>query len=133
MNAAARFSLFALVTVAFAATAAEPKTREEVRAEAASAAKAGQIDRGEVTHAAPPARSTKSRAEVKAETRAAVKAGAIEHGEADAAVPPSAPGGKVKTRAEVKAETAAAIHPPVAVRRSQAAAASAPDAAASRK
>lgn len=86
---------------------AQQKTREEVRAEAASAAKAGQIDRGEVTKV-PPAQSSKVRAEVKAETRAAVKAGAIDHGEVTAA--PVAKGG-TKTRAQVKAEAASAIHP----------------------
>jgi hypothetical protein len=84
---------------------AQTKSREEVRAEAASAAKAGQIDHGEVT-TEPPARSTKARTEVKAETRAAVKAGQIDHGEVTTAPPlPKA----TKTRAEVKAEAASAI------------------------
>ncbi|HEX7441246.1 MAG TPA: DUF4148 domain-containing protein [Caldimonas sp.] len=86
---------------------AQPKTREEVRAEAASAARAGQIDRGEVT-TVPPAQSVRARAEVKAETRAAVKAGAIDRGEVTR-VP--APKPSTKTRAEVKAEAASAIRP----------------------
>jgi hypothetical protein len=85
--------------------AAQPKTREEVRGEAASAAKAGLIDRGEVTRV-PPAQSTKARAEVKAETRAAVKSGAIDHGEVTTVPLPKT---SVKTRAEVKAEAASAI------------------------
>jgi len=84
---------------------AQTKSREEVRAEAASAAKAGQIDHGEVT-TVPPSRSTKARTDVKAETRAAVKAGQIDHGEVTTTPPlPKSS----KTRAEVKAEAASAI------------------------
>jgi hypothetical protein len=96
-----------LALLATGAALAQPKTREEVRAEAASAARAGQIDRGEVT-SVPPAQSVKARAEVKAETRAAVKAGAIDHGEVTRA-PTATP--SAKTRVEVKAEAASAIHP----------------------
>ena len=87
------------------AALAQTKSREEVREEAASAAKAGQIDRGEVT-TVPPVRSTKARTDVKAETRAAVKAGQIDHGEVTTTPPhPKAS----KTRAEVKGEAASAI------------------------
>ena len=85
---------------------AEEPSREQVRAEAASAAKAGEIARGEAVNVPVPP-STKPRAEVKAETRAAVKTRAIDHGEVTSvpAVGPSA-----RTRAEVKAEAASAIH-----------------------
>ena len=50
------------------------KAREDVRAEAASAAHAGQIDRGEVRSAPPDASSApvKSRAEVRAEAASAL-------------------------------------------------------------
>ena len=95
-----------LVAVGSASVQAQSKTREEVRGEAASAAKAGQIDRGEVT-TVPPVRSTKARTDVKAETRAAVKAGQIDHGEVTT-VPKPQP--SAKTRAEVKAQAASAIH-----------------------
>jgi hypothetical protein len=94
-----------LVAAGTASVQAQSKTREEVRGEAASAAKAGQIDRGEVT-TVPPVRSTKVRTDVKSETRAAVKAGQIDHGEVTT-VPKPQPSGK--TRAEVKAEAASAI------------------------
>ena len=94
-----------LLAALVGAALAQTQSREDVRAEAASAAKAGQIDHGEVT-SVPPARSTKSRPDVKSETRAAVKAGQIDHGEVTTAPPhPKAS----KTRAEVKAEAASAI------------------------
>ena len=102
---------------ALAAVAQPQKTREEVRGEAASAAKAGQIDHGEVTRV-PPVASTQPRAAVKADTRAAVKAGKIDHGEV-VSVPPAAP--FVKTRSEVKAEAASAIRPARATRAASAA------------
>jgi hypothetical protein len=86
--------------------ASAPRTREAVRAEAASAVKAGEIDHGEVTRVPPPVGAPPPRGAVKAETRAAVKAGQIEHGEGNPkqALPPS-----TRTRAEVKAEAASAI------------------------
>ena len=86
--------------------ASAPRTREAVRAEAASAVKAGEIDHGEVTRVPPPVGSPQPRGPVKAETRAAVKSGQIEHGEGTPkqALPPS-----TRTRAEVKAEAASAI------------------------
>ena len=83
------------------------KAREDVRAEAASAAHAGQIDRGEVTRE-PATLSVRDRAEVKAESRAAVKAGAIDRGEVRSA-PPDASSAPVKSRAEVRAEAASAL------------------------
>ena len=87
------------------------RSREEVRAEAASAARAGQIDRGEVTRE-PVMPSVRTRLEVKAESRAAVKAGTIARGEAAAAPPPpatSASSDAGKSRAEVRAEAASAL------------------------
>lgn len=127
MRAASSIAIFGFVALTCTFVAAQPKTREEVRAEAASAAKAGQIDHGEATHQ-PPALSTRSRAEVKAETRAAVKAGAIAHGEVTTEPPPQSGG---KTRAEVKAEAASAIHP-LPVGRQNGAASAAPAQSASR-
>jgi hypothetical protein len=94
-----------LVALIGTSALAQSKSREEVRAEAASAAKAGQIDHGEVT-TVPATRSTKARPDVKAETRAAVKAGQIDHGEVTTTPPLPKTS---KTRAEVKAETASAI------------------------
>lgn len=85
---------------------AQPKTRDEVRGEAASAAKAGQIDHGEVTKIAS-APSSKARADVKAETRAAVRSGAIDHGEVTTDAGIKAP--PTKTRAQVNSEAASAI------------------------
>ena len=84
------------------------KSREQVRADAASAARAGQITHGEVAPetAAP---SLRTRPEVKAETRAAVKAGEIDHGET-AAPALAASGAGAKSRAEVRAEAASALH-----------------------
>lgn len=96
-----------LAALASAPGLAQQKAREDVRAEAASAAKAGLVEHGE-TAQVPAARSSKSRAEVKSDTRAAVKAGAIDGGEVTS-VAPSKP--STKTRAEVKAEAASAIHP----------------------
>lgn len=107
-----RHTIFALGTGAGlalggAVAAQQPQTREEIRSEAASAAKARQLDTGEATRV-PPAASTRPRAEVKAETRPAVKAGTVGHGEVAG---PAASSASVKTRAEVKAEAAAAIRP----------------------
>ena len=109
--------LVAAGVAALPASAQPQKTREDVRAEAASAARAGQIDHGEITRV-PPTQSTKPRAEVKADTRAAVKAGAIDHGEVTT-LPPVGPTGK--TRADVKAEAASAIRPRRAARPEEAA------------
>lgn len=82
-----------LVVSAFAQT-----TKAEVKAEAASANKAGAIAKGEDTKA-PKAKSEKPRAEVKAEAKAAEKAG-LPKGEEGAA--PKAK--SEKARAEVKKE-----------------------------
>ena len=88
--------------------AAAQKTREQVRVDAASAARAGQIPHGEFTPE-PAATSVRARPEVKAETRAAVKAGAIDRGEVTAP-PPAASDAAAKSRAEVRAEAASALH-----------------------
>ncbi|MEO7337442.1 MAG: hypothetical protein ABIV63_12755 [Caldimonas sp.] len=99
-------ALAAGVAMSCAGALAQPKAVADVRAEAASAAKAGLIDRGEVTRV-PAVESTLPRGDVKAETRAAVKARAIDHGEVTT-TPPSPPSSK--TRAEVKADAASALH-----------------------
>ncbi len=88
--------------------AAAPTTRAEVKADAASAVKAGTIAKGEgpsaMTNAKP--KVSQDRADVKKEAAAAEKAGTIEKG-------PSPNPGKdavsVKSRAEVKVEAAAAV------------------------
>jgi colicin import membrane protein len=54
---------------------AQDKTRADVKAEAASANKAGAIPKGEAAAPVPAAKSTKARADVKAEASAATKAG----------------------------------------------------------
>jgi hypothetical protein len=92
-----------------ATPAAAQRTREQVRGDAASAARAGQISRGEVTPE-PATPSVRTRPEVKAETRAAVKAGAIDHGEVTAAPASAASDAASKSRAEVRAEAASALH-----------------------
>lgn len=111
--------LGAMLALAFGAGHAQqpPQTREEIRSEAASAAKARQLDTGEVTRV-PQAASTRPRAEVKAETRPAVKAGTVGHGEVAG---PPASSASVKTRAEVKAEAASAIRPHPAASKADAA------------
>lgn len=106
-NGAVLLAVFAGAVLSATSVGAQ-KTREQVRADAASAARAGQITHGEVTPetAAP---SLRTRPEVKAETRAAVKAGEIDHGETAApALAASSVG--AKSRAEVRAEAASALH-----------------------
>ena len=112
MTGAMRNGAVLLAVLAGAALSVTPaaaqKTREQVRADAASAARAGQITHGEVApEAATP--SPRSRPEVKAETRAAVKAGEIDHGET-AAPALAASNAGAKSRAEVRAEAASALH-----------------------
>jgi hypothetical protein len=103
-------SLFALAAVAALFTAqaalAQGATRAEVKADAASAVKAGAVAKGEGPAAAPAPKSTKDRAEVKKEAAAAEKAGKIEKGPS----PDAAKDAKsTKDRAEVKKEAAAAV------------------------
>ena len=59
---------------------AAPKTRAEVKAEAASANKSGSIEKGAAVPKASKPTSNKPRAEVKAEAAAANKAGEIGKG-----------------------------------------------------
>ena len=81
-------SLFALAAVAtlFSAQAAlaQGATRAEVKADAASAVKAGAVAKGEGPAAAAAPKSTKDRAEVKKEAAAAVKSGEVAKGEGPA-------------------------------------------------
>lgn len=78
-------------------------TRAEVKAEAASANKAGKTIKGEGS-ASPEGKSTKARAEVKKEAAAAEKSGTVVKGEGSA----SPEGKSTKARADVKKEAAAA-------------------------
>jgi colicin import membrane protein len=103
--------LVASQALAFSAFA-QDKSRAEVKAEAASAAKAGAIPKGEANAPQPAAKSTKARAEVKGDAAAATKAGATPKGEA-AAEKPAAKNTmtaeeKAAARAKRKAEAAAA-------------------------
>jgi hypothetical protein len=84
---------------------AAPKTRAEVRTEAASAVKSGTIAKGEGSQAAAPAKSTKTRAQVRREAAAAKKDGTLVKGEGQetaTARPNQA------SRAKVRAEAASA-------------------------
>jgi hypothetical protein len=85
---------------------AAPKTRAEVRSEAASAVKSGTIVKGEGTQAAPPMKSTKTRAQVRREAAAAEKAGTLAKGEGPAA---AASRPNQASRAAVRAEAASAV------------------------
>lgn len=102
------FNALILTAIAFGAqpALAQTATRAEVKAEAASAVKAGAVAKGEGPAATAKPKVTKDRAEVKMEAAAATKAGKIEKG-------PSADAGKdaksTKDRAEVKKEAAAAV------------------------
>ena len=60
------------------------KSRAEVKKEAASAVKGGEIAKGEGPAKTAPAKSVKARAEVKKEAAAAVKAGEVAKGEGPA-------------------------------------------------
>ena len=84
---------------------AAPKTRADVKAEAASANKSGTIEKGAAVPKATKPKSDHPRAETKAEAAAANKAGTIEKG---AAVAAPAKSTSTKARADVKAEAASA-------------------------
>ncbi len=84
---------------------AAPKTRAEVKSEAAAANKAGTIEKGAAVAAPTKPKSDHTRAETKAEAAAANKAGTIEKG---AAVPKATKPTSDHSRAETKAEAAAA-------------------------
>lgn len=83
-----KLALLALIAgtsmIAQAQTATEaPKARADVKAEAKTAVKAGELATGDKPVADKPgAKSTATRGEVKAEAKTAVKAGAIESGDA---------------------------------------------------
>jgi len=85
---------------------ATPKTRVEVRAEAASAVKSGTIAKGEGSQASPPAKSTRTRTEVRREAASAEKAGTLVKGEGPAA---AASKPTQAQRAAVRAEAASAV------------------------
>jgi hypothetical protein len=94
----------AVALLSFGAMAQE-KSRAEVKAETASANKAGQIATGEQSTPTPKPKSTKARADVKSETKTATKSGDIATGDmpAKTAKPKS-----TAARSDVKAETKAA-------------------------
>jgi hypothetical protein len=100
-------SVLAAAVALFSQTAfAQEKTRAEVKAEAASANKSGQITAGEAQPKAPSTKSDKNRKDVKADTAAANKAGkTMPAGETE----PKTPDTKSNvSRATVKSETASA-------------------------
>ncbi|MFZ2652149.1 MAG: DUF4148 domain-containing protein [Burkholderiaceae bacterium] len=92
---------------------AQDKTRADVKADTASAVKAGAIPKGEANAPQAAAKSTKARADVKADTAAATKAGAIAKGETSAPKPAArttmTKEERDAARAKRKAETAAAV------------------------
>ncbi len=102
-----------------APVAAQGRSRAEVKAEAASAVKSGEIPRGEATvpKAEPKPTVTAeekaaARTKRKAEAAAAVKAGDVERGEATLAKPSGkrfTPQEKAAARAKRKADTASAV------------------------
>ena len=92
--------------LALSAFAQEAK-RADVKADTASAVKAGAIPKGEASAKEMPTKSTKARPDVKKDTAAATKAGAIEKGEAKAPEMTEKPKSS-KARADVKKETAEA-------------------------
>jgi hypothetical protein len=103
-----------VATQVFAVSAfAQDKTRADVKADAASANKAGAIPHGEESGKAAATKSTKARADVKAEASAANKAGAIPKGPVSPADKPAAKSTmtaeeKAAARAKRKADAAAA-------------------------
>lgn len=106
-----------VMTQALALSAyAQEKARPEVKAETASAVKAGAIPRGEASTAgqAPAAKMTAeeaaaARAKRKAETAAAVKTGDVPKGEASSMSKTEGKTGEGTTRAKRKSETASAV------------------------
>ena len=92
------------VSQVFAVSAFAQTTRAEVKAEAASANKAGAIAKGEGSDA-PKGKSTAARADVKKEAAAAEKSGTIATGQ----VSKEPKAMSTKPRAEVKADTKDAV------------------------
>ncbi|WP_136418637.1 DUF4148 domain-containing protein [Herbaspirillum sp. ST 5-3] len=84
---------------------AKPKTRAEVKAETAKAAKAGELNKNTECTDSPRCDAGKTRAEVKAETAKAAKTGELNKNIECPDVPRTK---GTRTRAEVKAETAQA-------------------------
>lgn len=97
---------------------AQDKSRAEVKAEAASAVKAGEIPRGEAQDpkAEPrrtvgPAEKAAARSKRKTDAAAAIRAGSTEKGEATVGTPvvKTTPQERAAARAKRKAETASAV------------------------
>jgi hypothetical protein len=104
--------LFATSCAVLATLAIAQTSREQVKAEARAANKAGNIPQGEQSYnaSASQPKSTKTRAQGKAEMRAAIARGEVDHG--GEASPnenrPQKPTAS-RNRAEVKAETKEAV------------------------
>jgi hypothetical protein len=98
---------------------AQEKSRADVKADTASAAKAGAIPKGEQNAPQAPAKSTKARADVKAETAGAAKTGTIAKGEASGekpaakstATPEEQAAAKAKRKADAEAANKAGAIP----------------------
>ncbi|WP_292932330.1 DUF4148 domain-containing protein [Noviherbaspirillum sp.] len=73
---------------------AKPKTRAEVKAETAKAAKAGELSKNVECPDVPRTKGTRTRAEVKAETAQAAKAGELNKNLECADIPPKTKGAK---------------------------------------
>jgi hypothetical protein len=99
-------SLVAVAAVAlFSHGAFAQATRAEVKAETASANKAGKITTGDLDAPVPKPKSTANRSQVKSEAAAAEKSGQIPSGEQSQKTPKPK---STANRAEVKSETKAA-------------------------
>jgi hypothetical protein len=89
---------------------AQGESREQVKAEATAANKAGALPHGETPNQQPALKTTKTRAQRKAETKAAIATGDAAHaGEANPADGKTKAAGESRKRADVKAETAKAV------------------------
>jgi hypothetical protein len=110
-----RITLAAALVAAFTAPVlmaqtetTKPVSRDQVKAEAAAAHKAGAMEHGEASKEPSVGKTSLSREAVKAEAKAAHKAGAMEHGEASKPSKRTETGQSKTTREAVKAEAAVA-------------------------
>jgi hypothetical protein len=115
MKKVALATIFVMTQALALSAYAQEKSRPEVKAETASAVKAGTIPKGEAgAPQAPAAKMTAeeaaaARAKRKAETAAAVKAGDVPKGEGTSVSKTEGKTGEGTTRAKRKAETASAV------------------------
>ena len=102
-------AVFAMIC-ATSSVNAQGESRDQVKAEAKVANKAGAIPRGEAPSQQPPMKSTKTRADRKAETKAAQASGDLpKGGEANPSDGKIKTAGESRKRSDVKAETAEAV------------------------